>query len=207
MENPLKPEHFNRVDNTPDRAFYGPPRIVKHIDEQACEALAKFYKDNLPAGGAVLDLMSSCVSHLPEDGDYERVIGLGMNAMELRANKQLTGGLIKDLNDHPVIPFADESFDACLIAVSVQYLTKPVEVFAEIARVLRPGAPLIVSFSNRCFPTKAVAVWRSLDDENHANLIDLYCNLAGGFGPRDAVNLSPFPGRSDPLYAVVGRKI
>jgi SAM-dependent methyltransferase len=148
--------------------------------------------------------MSSCVSHLPRGVRYERVIGHGMNAAELRANPQLTGGFVQDLNRHPPLPFVDAAVDACTLAVSVQYLTRPLEVFAEVARVLRPGAPFVLSFSNRMFPTKAVAIWRALDDHRHGGLIDLYFRHAGGFGPAAFLDISPFPGRSDPLYVVVG---
>lgn len=204
MENPLKPEHFARVDETPDTWFYQPPRIVTHIDEPACAALALFYRERLPAGGRILDLMSSCVSHLPKDVAYDRVIGHGMNVAELNANPQLTGGFVQDLNRHPSLPFADAAFDACTVAVSVQYLTKPVETFREVARILRPGAPFILSFSNRMFPTKAVAIWRALDDHRHGALVNLYFRLSEGFGEAEFLDISPFPGRSDPLYAVVG---
>lgn len=38
--------------------------------------------------------------------------------------------------------------------MSVDYLTKPIEVFQEMHRCLKPGGVAIMSFSNRCFPTK-----------------------------------------------------
>ena len=203
MENPLQPHHFARVDETPDTWFYQPPRIVTHIDEPACAALALFYRERLPAGGRILDLMSSCVSHLPKDVAYDRVIGHGMNVTELSANKQLTGAFVQDLNKNPALPFADATFDGCTVAVSVQYMTRPVEIFREVARILKPGAPFILSFSNRMFPTKAVAIWRALDDNQHGGLVNLYFRLSEGFGPAEFLDISPFPGRSDPLYAVI----
>jgi SAM-dependent methyltransferase len=207
MENPLKPEHFARIDETPDGLFYAPPRIVTHIDDPARAALAEYYRERLPAGGRILDLMSSCVSHLPTDVTYDRVIGHGMNVTELNANPQLTGGFVQDLNRNPALPFADATFDGCTVAVSVQYMTRPLEVFAEVARVLKLGAPFILSFSNRMFPTKAVAIWRALNDGQHGGLVDLYFKLSGGFGPAEFLDLSPFPGRSDPLFAVVAEKL
>ena len=207
MENPLKPEHFARIDETPDGLFYAPPRIVTHIDDPARAALAAYYRERLPAGGRILDLMSSCVSHLPTDVTYDRVIGHGMNVAELNANPQLTGGFVQDLNRNPALPFADATFDGCTVAVSVQYMTRPLEVFAEVARVLKPGAPFILSFSNRMFPTKAVAIWRALNDGQHGGLVDLYFKLSDGFGPAEFLDLSPFPGRSDPLFAVVAEKL
>jgi SAM-dependent methyltransferase len=150
--------------------------------------------------------MSSCVSHLPRDVAFERVIGHGMNVAELNANSQLTGGFVQDLNRRPSLPFADATFDACTVAVSVQYMTRPVEIFREVARILKPGAPFILSFSNRMFPTKAVAIWRALDDQRHGGLVDLYFRLSEAFGPAEFLDISPFPGRSDPLYAVIASR-
>jgi SAM-dependent methyltransferase len=199
-------EHFARVDPADDALFYEMPRLVKHIDEPACGALARHFAGVLPAGGAILDLMSSYASHLPDDVAFGAVIGLGLNAAELATNPQLSASVIHDLNRVPAIPFADRAFDACLITVSVQYLTRPVEVFADVARVLAPGAPCIVSFSNRMFPTKAVAIWRALGDEDHARLVAHYFVASGGFEAPTVADLSPMAGRSDPLYAVSARR-
>ncbi len=52
------------------------------------------------------------------------------------------------------LPYEDNSFDVVTNAVSVDYLTRPLEVFREMHRVLKPGGQAIMSFSNRCFPTK-----------------------------------------------------
>lgn len=207
MENPLKPEHFGRVDTSSDTAFYRAPRLLKHIDEPACAALAKFYEELLPKGGLILDMMSSYASHLPDGQDYAGVVGLGMNGEELRKNVQLTGHVIHDLNREHAVPLADAQFDACILAVSVQYLTNPAEVFREVARVLRPGAPFAISYSNRMFPTKAVAIWRALTDADRAGLIDLYFQVSERFEECEFFNLSPHPGQSDPLFAVVGRRL
>ncbi len=202
----LGPEHFERVDESDDALFYRQERLVRHIDDEACNALTCWYMDNLPAGGCILDLMSSWVSHLPPDIEYERVAGLGMNAIELEANPRLTDRIVHDLTQDPVLPYDDESFDACLIAVSVQYLTKPLEVFAEIARVLRPAGVCAVSFSNRMFPTKAVALWRGMDDMGHARIVGYYFVEAGGFDGPVFTDLSPSPGMTDPLYLVTAKK-
>jgi SAM-dependent methyltransferase len=206
MDNQLKPEFFQRHDNEPDEVFYRPPRLVKHIDEPACQALTEFYGTIIPKGGAVLDLMSSWVSHLPDGQDYEQVVIQGMNATEVAANEQASAGLVFNLNTHPALPFADGVFDACVIAVSVQYLTQPWKVFQEVGRVLKPGAPFALSYSNRCFPTKAVAIWQSIRDEQKASLINLYFEQTGLFEARKFHDISPHPNRTDPLYVVVGRR-
>ena len=206
VEVELGREHFQRIDETDDALFYQSPRLVTHIDEPACQALGAFYRTTLPAGGDIIDLMSSCVSHFPDDALYRSVTGLGMNARELDANQRLTRRIVHDLNRTPVLPFEDASFDGCAIAVSVQYLVRPIAVFAEIARISRPLAPCIVSFSNRMFPTKAVAVWRAVGDVGHARLVGQYFIEAGGFGEPELRDLSPDPGNSDPLYVVVARR-
>lgn len=205
-ESGFRPEHFARVDTSDDSLFYDQPRLVKHIDESASASLAEFFRSVIPAGSLVLDLMSSYASHLPSEAGFAGVVGLGMNVVELVENPQLTAGLVHDLNRVPALPFADGVFDACLITVSVQYLTDPIPVFAEIGRVLRPGAPCLVSFSNRMFPTKAVAIWRALGDGDHARLVAHYFNQSGAFDAPRFADLSPNPGLTDPLFAVVARR-
>lgn len=199
---PFGPGHFRRQDETADANFYTTPRFVTHIDDAAIAAATAFYRQQLPVGGHVLDLMSSWVSHLPTDVTYAAVAGVGLNTAELAANARLTERLTQDLNTTPTLPWPDGTFGGAIVTVSVQYLTRPVEVFAEVGRVLVPGSPFIVTFSNRCFPTKAVAVWQMLGDEDHAQLVATYFRLSGAFGGAQAYDLSPNPGRSDPLYAV-----
>ncbi len=196
--------YFERADETTDEAFYTQPRLVTHIDDGAIAAVTALYRDLFPPGGAILDLMSSWVSHLPPEVAYSRVVGLGMNAAELAANPRLTERGVQNLNTTPALPFAADAFDGAGICVSVQYLTQPVAVFREIVRVLRPGAPLVVTFSNRCFPTKAVAVWQALDDAGHAALVQRYFADAGGW--TDVQVRAHRPRRGDPLYGVIGRR-
>jgi hypothetical protein len=199
----LPPAAFAKQDGGSDLDFYAPPRLVTHIDEGAVAALTDCYRRLLPPGGAVLDLMSSWVSHLPDEIRYAEVVGHGMNAEELAANPRLDRWFVQDLNADPVLPLADAGLDAALCCVGVQYLQQPVTVFAEVRRALRPGSPLVVSFSNRCFPTKAVAIWRSLDTAGQARLVQLYLDRAG-FGDVEATVLADGR-RSDPLVAVTGR--
>lgn len=199
----LPPQAFARRDEAPDVEFYRFERLVTHIDPAAVAAVTQLYRQFLPPGGAILDLMSSWVSHLPAEVQYGRVAGLGMNARELAQNPRLTEpGLVQNLNSTPQLPYGAAEFDGAGICVSVQYLTQPVEVFKELARVLRPGAPLVVTFSNRCFPDKAVYAWQALDDAGHAGLVKHYFATAG-FGPAEVYAHRPQHG--DPLYGVVAR--
>ena len=199
----LPPEAFNRIDDGDDLAFYAAPRLVTHIDPVAVAALTDLYRRLLPAGGNVLDLMSSWVSHLPDDQCYAEVVGHGMNGQELAANPRLDRWFVRDLNADPTLPLPDQAFDAALCCVGVQYLRRPFDVFAETRRVLVPDAPFVVSYANRCFPTKAVAVWRSLDMNGQASLIGMYLRQAG-FHAVEARVLSD-GSRGDPLIAVIGR--
>jgi len=198
----LPADAFARIDEGDDAAFYAPPRLVTHIDDTAIRALTEFYAAALPRGGAVLDLMSSWVSHLPEDAVYGEVIGHGMNRDELAANPRLSRWFVQDLNRDPALLLDDASLDAAICCVSVQYLQQPLRVFAEVRRVLRSGAPFIVSFSNRCFPTKAVEIWRTLDIRGHAALVRLYFERAGFDGIFVRVPADGSCG--DPLIVVCG---
>ncbi|MGX7708726.1 class I SAM-dependent methyltransferase [Methylobacterium sp. Gmos1] len=199
----LPPQAFAKFDRNPDPLFYAEPRFVTHIDAAAIAAVTDLYREIVPAGGDVLDLMSSWVSHLPDEVAYAGVVGHGLNAAELAANPRLTRYVVQDLNAAPQLPFAPASFDAALICVSVQYLQQPVAVLSEVARVLRPGAPVVISFSNRCFPTKAVAVWHGLDAAGRAELVGLYLERAG-FPRIEAWALRPEGGPGDPMTAVIG---
>ncbi|MBT2559146.1 methyltransferase domain-containing protein [Hymenobacter sp. ISL-91] len=202
---PLSADLFRRQDETPDAEFYQHPRFVAHIDEAAIAAVTQLYREYFRPNSALLDLMSSWISHLPADVAYSRVVGLGMNAAELRANPRLNAHVVQDLNAQPRLPFQNQEFDGAAICVSIDYLTQPVAVLRELARVLRPGAPLVITFSNRCFPSKAIAAWHALDDHGHLALVQRFLEEAGGWQPIELLDRSPAPGRSDPLYAVVAR--
>ncbi len=170
---------FRRQDESDDGRFYAPERLVTHIDEGAIAALTAHYRSVLSPGADVLDLMSSWVSHLPDDLRLGDVVGQGMNRAELEANPRLTQRLMHDLNRDPGLPLGDAAFDAALCCVSVQYLVQPAEVFSDVRRMLRPGGRVHISISNRCFPTKAVRIWLELDLQNRARLVALYLEAAG----------------------------
>ena len=201
---------FRRHDESPDEEFYRQPRFVNHIDDAAIAAVTNLYRLHFPADGSILDLMSSWVSHLPPEACYERVVGVGMNGQELAENPFLDEYVVQNLNRDAHLPFGDAEFDGAAICVSVQYLTRPLEVLCEVGRVLRPGAPLVITFSDRCFPTKAIACWRLLDDEGHLCLIRHYLEEAGNWrivacgNARRCCSLEAAAG--DPLYAVIARR-
>jgi SAM-dependent methyltransferase len=207
MEPPFQPEHFARVDESPDLLFYNFPRKVVHIDDAAIAAVKQFFREVLPPNSVVLDLLSSWRSHWPEGFPKQRLVGLGLNAEEMADNPDLDGSVVHDVNADPRLPFEDGMFDAAVLTVSIQYLTKPIEVFREVNRILKPGGLFAVIFSNRMFPTKAVAVWRALDDAQHFKLVNSYFHYAGNFV--DLVNQDrtpPAEDYTDPVYVAMARK-
>jgi SAM-dependent methyltransferase len=200
----LPEEAFRRYDETPDEGFYKTSRLVTHIDDRAIAAVTQLYREFFPADGEILDLMSSWVSHLPEEVRYSRVVGVGMNEVELSRNPRLDEYVVQNLNRAPKLPFGEAEFDGVGICVSIDYLTRPIEVLREVGRVLKVGAPIVITFSNRCFPTKAVAVWRQLDDQGHMRLVEEYLRKAGNFENVRGLDRSTRRLFSDPLDAVIG---
>ena len=201
------PESFQRIDESNDSLFYSFPRLVVHIDQQAIEAVGQLFRDLIPPGAVVLDLMSSWRSHWPQGHPKDRMIGLGLNAPEMAENPDLHEFIVHDLNREPILPFDDAVFDAVILTVSAQYLTRPVETFQEVNRVLKTGGLLVVTFSNRMFPTKAVRIWRESTDQGRMDLVTSYMESAGNFeeirsGFVNSDNSPP----ADPIFAVVGRK-
>jgi hypothetical protein len=162
---PFKPEDFFRSDSNDDGNFYKIPRLVYHIDEPAVASLTQYYRNNVPKGSKILDICSSWVSHYPLEfpQTMDKICATGMSSLELQFNDQLTGGYAqKDLNVDPTLPYDDNSFDVVTCVVSIDYLIDPIKVLKEVHRVLRPGGKMIISQSNRCFPSKAIAMVRAL---------------------------------------------
>ncbi len=195
---------FEREDESNDASFYVPDRFVTHIDDGATAAVGTLYAElgigRPGANDRVLDLCSSWISHFESAPDD--LVVLGMNVRELAANPMATERIVHNLNADPTIPLDDASIDDAVCCVSVDYLTRPLEVFDEVARVLRPGGRFVCTFSNRCFPTKAIRGWLATDDETHRHLVSTYFSLSDGFGPATAQRRTPPDHRGDPLDGV-----
>jgi SAM-dependent methyltransferase len=200
----LPQDFFRRIDETDDALFYSFPRFVVHIDDWAIATIGEIFEQRLPRNAVLLDLMSSWRSHLPAALNPTSVTGLGLNRAEMEDNPALTEVVVHDLNRNPRLPFADGSFDGATLTVSIQYLCRPIEVFADVGRVLRPGAPLVVSFSNRMFPTKAILVWQRATESQRVELVKQYFVACGMFGDVETIQRWSDAGYADPVYAVIG---
>ncbi|MEL6161150.1 MAG: class I SAM-dependent methyltransferase [Cyanobacteria bacterium J06623_5] len=212
----LETAQRNKLDPSDDGLFYATPRFVTHVDEGFIAQLTKLYRDRIPPDSRVFDMMSSWVSHLPGDVDYAHVEGHGLNQEELARNKQLDHYFVQNLNKNQTLPLESQSFDAVINTVSVQYLQYPEAVFTEMYRVLKPGGIAIVSFSNRMFYQKAIALWRDSSEASRIELVKRYFNAVPGFGSiQTIINKSEAPailqmmglGGSDPFYAVIAERM
>ncbi len=213
----LRPEDRTKLDRANDTDFYAFPRFVTHVDANFIDQLTNLYRDRLKPQSRILDLMSSWVSHLPEEMEFAHVEGQGMNTEELAKNPSLNHYFVQNLNQSPQLPLADQDFDAVLMAVSVQYLEYPEAIFSEIHRILKPNGIVIVSFSNRMFYQKAIAAWREGTDLSHVQLVKSYFQSIPGFSKPEVVSrqASALPGflqmlgmtGADPFYAIIASKI
>ncbi len=196
---------YAAADPVSDPAF---PREAPfaRIDNAAIAAVTNLYREVLPPGGAILDVMSGWVSHLPPEAPYRRIVGIGIDRPALAENPFLDEWRIQDLNSNPILPFTTGEFDGATICVAIQHLARPGEVIREIARVLRPGAPLIVTFSNRCVATKPIACWCLLDETGHLCLVAQHFAQAGNWADIRCLDRTP-PSGGQPLYAVIGRSL
>lgn len=200
--------YFQRADGSDDRLFYTQPRLLVHIDDHAIAAIRSFFQEHLPQNATILDLMSSWRSHLPDGFLTEKVVGLGMNDVEMLENPQLDEWVVHDLNSDPHLPFETGSFDTVVVTVSIQYMTRPVEVFSEVRRILKNDGAFYVIYSNRMFPTKAVAIWHNLNDNERAQLIASYFVKSEGWSQPTAWDVSPKLNiKTDPVFIVSANKL
>ena len=212
----LQPAQRTKLDESSDTFFYDAPRFVTHVDDSFIQRLTDLYRDRLTPGSRIFDMMSSWVSHLPDDLALDWVEGHGMNAEELAKNRRLDHYFVQNLNETPKLPLADQSFDAVLNTVSVQYLQQPEAVFGEIYRILKPGGLAIISFSNRMFYQKAIAAWRDGSESNRVSLVKGYFKSVPGFSTPEVITHTPsippilqmlgMPG-GDPFYAIVAERM
>ncbi len=211
----LRPEQRYKLDDTNDTEFYAYPRFVTHVDEGFIDRLTNLYRERLHPNTRIFDMMSSWISHLPEEMEFAHVEGHGMNDEELAKNLRLDRYFVQNLNHNPKLPLEDASFDAVLNTVSVQYLQYPEAIFAEIYRILKPNGIAIISFSNRMFYQKAIAAWRDSSETSRVELVKYYFQSVAGFSQPEVIQeRSPLPsflqmlgltGR-DPFYAVIAQK-
>ncbi|HEX3862025.1 MAG TPA: methyltransferase domain-containing protein [Stellaceae bacterium] len=186
--------------------LFVPESPFARIDGAAIASVTNLYREVLPSGGAILDVMSGWVSHLPPEALYRRVVGIGIEGEALAENPFLDDFRVQDLNANPILPFPTGEFDGATICAAIQHLARPGEVIREIARVLRPGAPLIISFSNRCVATKPIACWCLLDETGHLCLLAQHFAEAGNWADIRCLDRTP-AGGGQPLYAVIGRSL
>lgn len=206
---PFRKEDFSRADETEDSSFYAVPRLVYHIDEPAVASLTQYYRKTIPAGSSILDICSSWVSHYPMEfpSIMKRISATGMNPLELKFNDQLNDFQARDLNVETKLPYEDNSFDFVTCVVSIDYLVNPIEVLKEVNRVLKPGGKVILSQSNRCFPSKAISMWLKMNDRQHLELINGYLKYAGGYKNTEAFDITAETGSiSDPMFIVQAEK-
>jgi SAM-dependent methyltransferase len=208
----LRPNQRLKLDDTNDKLFYDYPRFVTHVDEAFIKQLIDVYRERLKPNTRILDMMSSWVSHLPEEMQFAHVEGHGLNAEELARNPRLNHYFVQNINDNPQLPLPDQDFDAVLNCVSVQYIQYPEAVFSEIHRILKPGGVAIISFSNRMFFQKAIQAWRDASEENRVELVKSYFASVPGFStPEIIAHKSTLPNflqwlgapGGDPFYAVI----
>jgi len=208
----LRPNQRIKLDDSNDKLFYSYPRFVTHVDEGFIQQLSDLYRDRLKPDTRIFDMMSSWVSHLPEEMEFSHVEGHGLNAEELARNPRLNHYFVQDLNENPQLPLPDQEFDAVLNAVSVQYLQYPEAVFTEIHRILKPGGVAIISFSNRMFYQKAIQAWRDGTEASRVELVKHYFESVPGFSSPEIIarkstapNFLQWLGASggDPFYAVI----
>lgn len=211
----LRPEERTKLDDSDDSLFYSIPRFVTHVDQGFIQQLTQLYRDRLQPNSRILDLMSSHISHLPQEIEFAHVEGHGMNQEELARNQRFNRYFTQDLNKNPQLPLADEDFDAVLICVSVQYLQYPDAIFSEIHRILKPGGIAIISFSNRMFYQKAIAAWRDGTEASRVALVKGYFKSVAGFTPPEVItHSSSIPSflqilgisGGDPFYAIISNR-
>ena len=220
-KNPEGPFPYSQADLTPmdpgnDMGFYASPRFVTHIDDNAINNVRRYYDQVLPRKGRILDFCSSWISHYPSEvvkagaaGEVE-VLGTGMNERELSKNPVLKHWSVQDLNQNSEVRLpsssessAGEKLDASTCVVSIDYLTKPVEILQSIRRQTNEGGKVHLIISNRCFPTKVVSRWLKVDEEDRLTMVGDYLWWSG-WRNVEIQTLVEGSFMTDPLWVVRG---
>ncbi|SMC20242.1 Methyltransferase domain-containing protein [Desulfacinum hydrothermale DSM 13146] len=199
------PDAFTREDDSDDAVFYERDRFVSHLDRTALDTVERIVGSLVvEQAPIILDLMAGWDSHLPEGIRPGKVVGLGLNENELRSNTALDEYVIHDLNRDPRLPFADGTFDVVVNTVSVDYLTRPFDVFRDVGRILKPGGLFLVVFSNRMFQQKAVKVWKEASEEERVIIVEDYFRSVPAFGETQVAISKGLPRPQDDKYAHLG---
>ncbi|MGB6281966.1 MAG: methyltransferase domain-containing protein [Syntrophobacteria bacterium] len=198
-------DSFSRLDESDDSIFYSRDRFVQHLDSLALSTVEKIIQELvIEKTPAILDLMASWDSHIPPTIQAETVVGLGLNRNELARNEALTDWVYHDLNKDPSLPFPDNTFDVVLNVVSVDYMTKPFDVFREVNRILKPGGLFLVIFSSRLFEQKAVKIWRQSSERERILLVEEFFTRDGTFTRPQLFTSKGKPRPKDDKYAHLG---
>lgn len=198
-------DSFSRLDESDDSIFYSRDRFVQHLDSLALSTVEKIIQELvIEKTPAILDLMASWDSHIPPTIQAETVVGLGLNRNELARNETLTDWVYHDLNKDPSLPFPDNTFDVVLNVVSVDYMTKPFDVFREVNRILKPGGLFLVIFSSRLFEQKAVKIWRQSSERERILLVEEFFTRDGTFTRPQLFTSKGKPRPKDDKYAHLG---
>ncbi|OAL26869.1 hypothetical protein AYO20_09902 [Fonsecaea nubica] len=218
--NPEGPFPYSQEDLTPmeagnDSNFYAAPRFVTHIDGNAINNVRSYYAQVLPRKGRILDFCSSWISHYPAEvtqaassGELE-VLGTGMNRAELSKNPVLTHWTVQDLNEDPQVHLpgpTEGKLDASTCVVSIDYLTKPVDVLGSIRQQTQRGGTVHLVISNRCFPTKVVGRWLKIGEDERLNMVGDYLWWSG-WRNIEIQTLVEGSFMTDPLWVVRGENI
>lgn len=211
----LMPSGWNsREDETSDENFYRKPRMVQHLDSTALKIITDEYGKLAHPAADVLDVMGSWNSHMPLEYPMNLTV-VGMNKSELEANERAKETVVRDLNVQKSLPWESCSFDLVVCTASIEYLTSPETIVKEIARVLRPGGKVAISFSNRWFPTKAIALWSKLHDFEKMGFVRRLL-AGGGFEKLSSLSVRGYPrpdddphpeiAQADPVFFVCGTR-
>lgn len=113
-------------------------RYLLHFDYAIEDAVREFAL-SLPAGAAVLDAGAGESRHRAHFG-RQRYVALDLAV----GDSQWDYAALDVLGDLARLPLRDATFDAALNIVTLEHVKEPAAVLRELARVLKPGARLLI---------------------------------------------------------------